>query len=89
MLGAYLLMFPRARVLTLVPLLFIPLFFQVPAVLFLLIWFGTQLIQATMGGLGADQVAGVAWWAHIGGFLIGMALIFVFKKREQREFYWE
>ncbi len=73
-LGAYFLMHPRARVLTVFPILFIPLFFWMPAVLFLLIWFATQLLQGSASGLATDAVGGVAWWAHIGGFIGGAIL---------------
>jgi membrane associated rhomboid family serine protease len=77
-LGAYFFLFPRARVLTLVPVLFIPLFFEIPAVIFLLIWFGLQLFQAWMGlGMGG----GVAWWAHVGGFAAGILLHRLFLDR--------
>ena len=75
-LGAYLLMFPRARVLALVPL---GLFFtvaEVPAVVFLLIWFLLQILS----GLTAFGAQTVAWWAHIGGFLAGMLLVFWFRR---------
>jgi membrane associated rhomboid family serine protease len=70
-LGAYFVLHPRARVLTVLPILFIPLFFWVPAVLFLLIWFLTQLLESSASGLTGG---GVAWWAHIGGFVAGALL---------------
>lgn len=78
-LGAYLVLYPRARVLTLVPIVFIPLFLEIPAVLFLLVWFGLQLLQAWMG-LGGEG-GGVAWWAHVGGFATGLLLHRVFLDR--------
>jgi membrane associated rhomboid family serine protease len=73
-LGAYFLMHPRASVLTVFPILFIPIFFWMPAVLFLVIWFVTQLLQGSASGLGTDAVGGVAWWAHVGGFIGGAVL---------------
>ncbi len=73
-LGAYFLLFPHARVLTLVPIFFIPLFFELPAVVFLLIWLAIQVIQAYATGLGPEGTGGVAWWAHIGGFSAGVLL---------------
>jgi len=79
-LGAYFLLFPRARVLTLVPIVFIPLFFELPAVTFLLIWFGLQVIQG-WAGMGAEE-GGVAWWAHVGGFGAGILLHRLFLERE-------
>jgi len=80
-LGAYFILFPHARVLTLVPLLFIPFFFELPAIVFLLIWFGLQLLQA-WSGLGAEGMGGgVAWWAHVGGFAAGILLHRLFLDR--------
>jgi membrane associated rhomboid family serine protease len=80
-LGAYFLMHPRARVLTVLPILFIPLFFWVPAVLFLIIWFLTQVLESSAAGLGG----GVAWWAHIGGFVAGALLHRLFLQRRPVE----
>jgi membrane associated rhomboid family serine protease len=74
--GAYFLQFPRARILTLIPILFIPYFIEIPAFFFLGIWFLLQFLNAA----GSDASAGgVAWWAHIGGFVVGMLLLKVFK----------
>jgi membrane associated rhomboid family serine protease len=85
--GAYILMFPRARVLTLVPVIFIPFFFYLPAYFFLGVWFLIQLISETYAFLSVGygtSAGGVAWSAHVGGFLSGMVLIFVFRKKERR-----
>lgn len=72
-LGAYLLMFPRARIVTLV------LFFllELPAILFILVWFGIQLYSG-FGELGTQHGAGVAFFAHVGGFVAGLVWIVVF-----------
>ena len=77
-LGAYLVMFPRSRIKVFI------LFFTtyMPALIFLLLWFGQQLLS----GLGdltpqATESAGVAWWAHIGGFVYGVLIGFMFKAR--------
>jgi len=79
-LGAYLLLFPHARVASLVPILFIFTVIQVPAALFLLVWFVSQLFSGwlTIGGTGGS---GVAWWAHVGGFLFGMLSVYLFARR--------
>ena len=74
-LGAYLVLYPRARVVTLVLLLFWPLFFEIPAVLYLGFWFVSQLLSgAGEMASGAAGAGGVAWWAHVGGFLAGVLL---------------
>ena len=88
--GAYLVLFPTARVLTLVPVLFLPLFFEVPAVVYLGIWFASQLFSGTLSLLNAEfAYGGVAWWAHVGGFVAGMVLLPVFKKapEQYRDYY--
>ncbi len=72
-LGAYLILHPRARVL--VPIGFIPLY--LPAWLLLIFWFGFQFFAA----FGGPSAQNVGWWAHIGGFVAGLLLIFVFRYR--------
>jgi membrane associated rhomboid family serine protease len=80
-LGAYLLLFPRAKVLTLVLLPFFFTTLRVPAMLLLLLWFAAQLLsEAAIAG--GD--AGVAFRAHIGGFLAGLLLVPLLKRREVR-----
>ena len=81
-LGAYMLLFPHARVLVLVPLGFIMQTLRLPALWVLALWFGMQLLSNTMaGGAGGG---GVAFRAHIGGFIAGMALIPFFKSKNVR-----
>lgn len=78
-LGAYFVLFPTARVITLVPLFLIPFLIEIPAVLFLGLWFAAQLLSGTLS-LGNPQGYGVvAWWAHVGGFVTGAALQRVFR----------
>ncbi len=74
--GAYILLFPRARILTLVFIFPIP----VPAVIFLGLWYLTQFL-AGLSTLGVKVTGGVAVWAHIGGFLLGMLLTALARKR--------
>ena len=78
-LGAYLLLFPRARVLTLVLLPFFFTTLELPARLLLLLWFAVQLISDLAA---PDGGASVAFRAHIGGFLIGMLLVPFLKRRD-------
>jgi membrane associated rhomboid family serine protease len=77
-LGAYLILYPRARVLVLIPLGFFSRLMYIPAMFVLGFWFFLQIINS---GLAASSGGGVAWWAHIGGFVAGMLLVGVFKKR--------
>ncbi len=69
--AAYAVIYPAERVITIVPILFIPLFIPVPAIVFAGLWFALQVLQGSHE-LGQHQMAaGVAWWAHIGGFGFG------------------
>lgn len=78
-LGAYFILFPRSRVLTLVPLGFFITFLHIPSVIFLAFWFILQLINAAAQGL-AMGVQSVAWWAHVGGFILGLTVGVATKK---------
>ena len=80
-LGGYFLLFPGARVLTLVPAFFL-FMVELPAYLILLYWFVLQLFSGaiSLGARGAEA-GGVAWWAHIGGFLLGIVLVWLFGGR--------
>lgn len=81
-LGAYLVLFPRARILSLIPFGFFSRFVHIPAIYFLPIWFVIQLISG-LGSVVAGQAEGVAWWAHVGGFIAGVVLAFVFARRRR------
>ncbi|HVY43221.1 MAG TPA: rhomboid family intramembrane serine protease [Hyphomicrobiaceae bacterium] len=72
--GAYAVRFPYAWVRVLVPIFIFPLFFSIPALMFAGIWFFFQVLQGT-GELFLSSTGGVAWWAHIGGFLAGVFLL--------------
>src|SRR6202044_391962 len=78
-LGAYLMLFPRARVLTLVLLPFFFTTLRIPAMLLLLLWFAVQLISDLAV---PDGGASIAFRAHIGGVLTGMLLVPLFKRRD-------
>jgi rhomboid family protein len=69
--AAYAVSYPWARVLTIVPIGFIPLFIPVPAILFAFVWFGLQVLQGSSELASPGMAASVAWWAHIGGFMFG------------------
>lgn len=75
-LGAYIVFFPGSRILTLIPLFIIWFTARIPAVIFIGLWFLAQFLSG-LGSLqtpGAANAGGVAWWAHVGGFLLGLFL---------------
>jgi membrane associated rhomboid family serine protease len=81
-LGAYFLLFPRARILTLVPgLLIFPWLVRIPAVIFLGLWFLLQLFEGTLAIGAPDSFQDTAFWAHVGGFCAGMALLPLCRKK--------
>jgi rhomboid family protein len=69
--AAYAVTYPWARVMSFVPLGFIPLIFPLPAFLFAFAWFGMQLLQGSIELTSNTMAASVAWWAHVGGFVFG------------------
>lgn len=73
--GAYFILHPTSKILTLVPIVIIPFFFEIPAFVFLGIWFLFQFINAA----GSHDISGVAWWAHIGGFIFGIIFLKLFQ----------
>ena len=74
--GAYFILYPRAKVLTLVPIFIFFQFIELPAFLFLGVWFLFQFLSAA--GASA-QAGGIAWWAHIGGFVFGVIFLKLFE----------
>ncbi|GAN33437.1 MAG: rhomboid family intramembrane serine protease [Candidatus Brocadia sp. AMX2] len=84
-LGAYMVTFPRARILVIIPLFIIWQMMELPAIFVLGFWF---LIQFFSGAatISSVQGGGVAWWAHIGGFVLGVILIKTFPKSRYRHF---
>jgi membrane associated rhomboid family serine protease len=89
MMGAYFVLYPRSRVLTLIPLIIIWEVIELPAVVLLGFWFLMQLFSAgTIAMTASSNGGGVAFMAHVAGFLSGMAGVFVFRKPERAEQYW-
>lgn len=82
--GAYYVLFPRARILTLIPILIFPWFVELSAFVFLGWWFLVQLLSSTVAQVLPSSGGGVAWWAHIGGFIAGVLLVSFFKKPSLR-----
>ncbi len=81
-LGAYLILFPGRKVITLIPLLIVFFTVRLPAVVILGYWFAIQFLNG-FASLGGKQGPGVAWWAHIGGFVLGVIWVKVFEPRQQ------
>ena len=87
-LGAYLVMFPHSRILTLVPIVVFVQIVEVPALLFLGLWFLLQLLSG-VGTLGQSaDVGGVAFWAHTGGFVAGLVAVRAFRRPERQRVEW-
>jgi membrane associated rhomboid family serine protease len=80
-LGAYFFLFPQARVIVLIPVFFLPFFFELPAMLYLGFWALSQIFSGTLSLAASGDVGGVAWWAHVGGFIAGIILHLFFVKR--------
>jgi len=87
-LGAYIVMFPRARVLTLVPLIIFWFTVDIPAFVILGYWFVIQFFSG-VSTLGSRAGGGVAYWAHIGGFVIGTILVTMWPQRRRVIPYWQ
>lgn len=79
--GCYVRLFPLARLVLMVPVLFMPVFFELPALVFAAVWLWTQIIPGITGLLLPPTCCGVAWWAHIGGFCAGWLLAPILRTR--------
>ena len=85
-LGAYLVLYPRARVASLVPIFFIFTVIEIPAFIYLLFWFVSQLYSGLFAIQGGGA-SGIAWWAHIGGFIFGLVMVSFFRKKTEYRSY--
>lgn len=83
--GAYFILYPSSKIVTLVPLFFIPLFIEIPALIYLAFWLLSQ-VYSVFATRQLGMVSNIAWSAHIGGFIAGM-LIHRFFHRANRERY--
>ncbi|MCI0554367.1 MAG: rhomboid family intramembrane serine protease [Anaerolineae bacterium] len=79
-LGAYLISFPGSRIASLVPIFFIFTIVEIPAIIFLVFWFISQLYSGLFAMQGGSS-SGIAWWAHIGGFIFGLIMVSFFRRR--------
>lgn len=87
-LGAYIMLYPGARVLTLMPLIIFWFTVEIPAFIVLGWWFVIQFLSG-ISSVGARSSGGTAWWAHIGGFLLGVGLVKIWPQRRRRAWYSE
>jgi membrane associated rhomboid family serine protease len=91
--GAYVVKFPHSRIVTLVPIFFFLTTMEIPASIMLIYWFAIQFFSG-IGSVGYSHLSqgGVAWFAHVGGFLAGIVLIFALRPheryRQRRELSW-
>lgn len=84
-LGAYMILFPHARVLTVIPIFIFIQIAEIPAFFLLFMWFLLQFFNGMLSlGFNTAGMGGVAWWAHIGGFIIGFVLAIVLRKKQYR-----
>jgi rhomboid family protein len=84
--GAFFVLYPRARVLTLVPFFFV-FFMWLPAWIVLGYWFIAQFLSGAATSIRSANTSGIAFWAHVGGFIAGVALIKMFPARTRRYHY--
>ena len=89
--GAYFVLYPKSRIVTLVPILFFFQIIEVPAILFLGIWFLMQFVSG-IGSIvtvaGGQSGGGVAFWAHVAGFAAGLSGVVVFRRPERQRVEW-
>ena len=87
--GAYIVLLPTSRILTLIPLIFFFFTMRLPALIILGYWFVIQFLSG-VSTLGDINQGGVAWWAHIGGFILGMFLVWGMRqsRRPPQYNYW-
>ncbi len=82
--GAYFIMFPHSRIITMIPIFFLPWIVELPAVIFLGFWFLSQVFSGTFAVLAPHAGGGIAWWAHAGGFLAGIVLCLILKRSKAK-----
>src|SRR5262245_41436261 len=88
--GAYFVLYPKSRVVTLVPLFFVFQIIEVPAIVFLGIWFVMQFFSGllTTSAAGGGDLGGIAFWAHVAGFVAGLIGVVVFRRPERQRVEW-
>jgi len=85
--GAYFVLYPKSRIVTLIPFFFFVQIVEVPAIFFLGIWFLMQFLSG-VGSIAASASGGVAFWAHVGGFVAGVGGVLVLRRPERQRVEW-
>jgi membrane associated rhomboid family serine protease len=85
--AAYMIMFPKSTIISLVPVIIIPLFLPIPAIIYIGIWFVGQLLSGTTSLMLSTNATGIAFWAHIGGFVGGLLLYRFFDTSKRKMYY--
>lgn len=83
--GAYLILYPKAKILTLIPIVFYPWMLEIPAWFYLPIWVLINFFSGALE-LGGAKAGNVAWWAHIGGFLLGFLVALIIPKQRRHAY---
>ena len=88
--GAYFLLYPRSRIVTLVPIFFFIQILEVPAIFFLGIWFLMQLLSGvgSIASAAGEPAGGIAFWAHVAGFAAGIGTVGIFRRPERTRVEW-
>jgi membrane associated rhomboid family serine protease len=89
--GAYLVLYPRSRIVTLVPIFFFIQLIEVPAIFFLGLWFVLQFVSGVgsiASATGGEPAGGVAFWAHVAGFVAGVSGVIAFRRPERQRVEW-
>jgi rhomboid family protein len=89
--GAYFVLYPRSRIVALVPLFFFFQVIEVPAILFLGIWFAMQFLSGVgsiVSSISGSSPGGIAFWAHVAGFVAGISGVIVFRRPERQRVEW-
>jgi len=82
-LGCYVRLFPKSQILMILPIPFLPIFFPISALSYAIFWLVSQVVPAVMELLYPRQEGGVAWWAHVGGFVAGWYLVPIFNRKKR------
>jgi membrane associated rhomboid family serine protease len=89
--GAYFVLYPHSRIVTLVPILFFIHIMEVPAIIFLGVWFLLQFVSGVgsiAAATGGEPAGGIAFWAHVAGFIAGLGGVLVFRRPERQRVEW-